>query len=93
MNPDHTRYITYLVRLWPTGTAEQRCWHVLLENPRTGERHVFRDIPALCAFLEERTRRPLPGYDESADPNSDAGPTPPTHPDDCVPKTTNPDAP
>jgi hypothetical protein len=92
MNPDQTRYITYLVRLWPTFAAEQRRWRVLLENPRTGERHVFRDISALSAFLQERTRGSLLSYNECSDPYSDDDPVPSAGSGDSVPKASNPDA-
>lgn len=68
MKPDTSHHITYLLRLWPVAEDEESSWRALLENPRTGERQVFRDLGALCAFLEALTHRALPGDEETCAP-------------------------
>ena len=47
------RYHAFLLRLWQTGEGEAAVWRVLLEDPRTGERHGFADLDSLSAFLNE----------------------------------------
>jgi hypothetical protein len=50
---DPARYRAYLLRLWQTGEGESAVWRVLLEDPRTGERHGFADLDSFFAFLQE----------------------------------------
>ena len=50
---DTHRYHAYLLRLWQTGEGATAVWRVLLEDPRTGERHGFADLDGLFAFLNE----------------------------------------
>ena len=50
---DPAHYRAYLLRLWQTGEGEATVWRVLLEDPRTGERHGFADLDRLMAFLHE----------------------------------------
>jgi hypothetical protein len=50
------RYRAYLLRLWQTGDGEAVEWRVLLEDPRTGERHGFADLNSLLIFLNEVCR-------------------------------------
>ena len=50
---DTHRYHAYLLRLWRTGEGETAAWRVLLEDPRTSERHGFADLNSLFAFLNE----------------------------------------
>jgi hypothetical protein len=54
--PDTQRYRAYLLRLWQTSEGETAVWRVLLEDPRTGERHGFADLNSLYAFLNEMCR-------------------------------------
>jgi hypothetical protein len=77
MIPEPPEYVTYLLRLWRAGGAAEAGWRAALENPHSGERRAFRDLAALFAFLEERTRGPLPIAEETpaADPE-DARPAP-----------------
>lgn len=65
--------LVYVVRLWPTGPAEQPAWHASVQAPGTGERHIFADLEAFFAFVEERTQalaaapqRPAPDADFSS---------------------------
>jgi hypothetical protein len=53
---EQRRYHAYLLRLWQTGEDETSVWRVLLEDPRTGERHGFADLAGLFAFLNDRCR-------------------------------------
>lgn len=53
MDPAAPGYTTYLLRLWNADAEQGPVWRVTLENPRTGERHVFLNLEALLAFLEE----------------------------------------
>ncbi len=50
------RYHAYLLRLWQTGEGDTAVWRVLLEDPRTGERHGFADLNSLFVFLDEVCR-------------------------------------
>lgn len=55
MRREPREHLTYLLRLWRSDDPEHPTWRAALENPRTGERWVFRDLAALHAFLEART--------------------------------------
>ncbi|MDJ0757521.1 MAG: hypothetical protein QNJ45_28565 [Ardenticatenaceae bacterium] len=44
-------YLSYLLRLWPVQNHAGCLWRCLLDNVRTGERHGFADLEALCEFL------------------------------------------
>ncbi len=55
MSNDPPDYMTYLLRLWRAGGANEPYWRAALENPRTGERQAFSDLASLFAFLEEKT--------------------------------------
>lgn len=48
-----SEYFAYLLRLW----REEHTvgWRATLQNPHTGERHSFADLPSLLAFLETQT--------------------------------------
>jgi len=58
MNPEPPDYITYLLRVWCAGSTDDAGWRAALEDPRSGERQAFRDLAALFAFLDEKTRGP-----------------------------------
>lgn len=47
------RYRAYLLRLWQVDDDQTVAWRALLEDPRTGERLGFADLPSLFAFLNE----------------------------------------
>jgi hypothetical protein len=58
MSPFHTkppRYQSYMLRLWEVRSqrpGQPSTWHFSLEDPQTGQRHVFPDLEALVAFLQ-----------------------------------------
>jgi len=54
------RYRAYLLRLWQVDDDQIVEWRALLEDPRTGERHGFADLPSLLAFLNELCRKVEP---------------------------------
>ena len=47
-------YESYLLRLWCTGSGTERTWHLMLENPHTGDRDVFFSLEAPVAHLSAR---------------------------------------
>ena len=49
-------YISYLLRMWRSGESEQAAWRASLENPMTGQRHGFRTLADLFAFLEKMSQ-------------------------------------
>lgn len=49
-------YLSYLLRLWRSGSAEQ--WRGSLQSTRPGDPHVFADINKLFAFLREQLQQP-----------------------------------
>jgi hypothetical protein len=53
MDEPSVDYLSYLLRLWRTGTAGG--WQASLEFPQTGERVGFPDLAALLAYLEAQT--------------------------------------
>ncbi len=46
-----SRYIAFLLRLWPTGNPEKPTWLASLEDPHSRHVRGFGDIQALCEFL------------------------------------------
>lgn len=58
-------YVAYLLRLWRRGQGKETVWQAFLEDPHTGERHGFRDLESLCAFLGEQTAPINPDEEES----------------------------
>jgi hypothetical protein len=48
--------LVYVVRLWPSGPLDQRVWRATVQNPATGEHHIFADLPEFFAFIEECTQ-------------------------------------
>jgi hypothetical protein len=57
MNEESPRYAAYMLRLWQAGSDESS-WCASLESPHTGELHVFAQLQALFAFLENTTTDP-----------------------------------
>jgi hypothetical protein len=54
-------YLSYLLRLWRTGTGETWTWRASLEDARTGERQGFASLNLLFAFLENETEGTVEG--------------------------------
>ena len=52
MAKSQPRYLSYLLRLWQTGS--QPAWRASLES-LTGERQGFADLEELFAFLKSQT--------------------------------------
>ena len=46
---------SYLLRLWPTGSAGQQVWRASLEQVQTGERLGFATLEQLFVFLMQQT--------------------------------------
>ncbi|MCK4789428.1 MAG: hypothetical protein KAV87_37140 [Desulfobacteraceae bacterium] len=47
---DRRRYQAYLLRLWREPYDEK--WHVIIEEPQSGERQAFSDVKEFITFLE-----------------------------------------
>lgn len=45
-------YLSYLLRVWRTGSEGNAVWRASLENPFTGERQGFASLKNLFAFLQ-----------------------------------------
>ena len=50
-------YLAYMLRLWSSEQGGRRVWRVSLESAHSAERHVFADLEALFAFLQQQTER------------------------------------
>jgi len=48
-------YLAYMLRLWSTEQEGRHVWRASLENAHGPERHVFNDLEALIAFLQQQT--------------------------------------
>jgi hypothetical protein len=48
-------YLSYLLRVWRTGSGESEAWRASLENPFTGERRGFAGLKDLFVYLQART--------------------------------------
>jgi hypothetical protein len=46
---------SYLLRLWPAGSAGKQIWRASLENMQTGERLGFANLEQLFMFLMQQT--------------------------------------
>lgn len=46
------KYLSYLLRLWRTGSEEDGVWLASLTNPFTGECLGFASLTELLAFLQ-----------------------------------------
>lgn len=69
------RYHSYMLRMWEERSAEYEDgahWRFQLEDPHTGRRHGFNDLPGLVAYLQEMAHDEDPGS-VSALPGQDAG--------------------
>lgn len=47
-------YLSYLLRLWRTGSEGHEVWRASLEEPLTGHRTPFTDADALFTFLRRQ---------------------------------------
>jgi hypothetical protein len=48
-----TLYLAYMLRMWTVGKGQAALWRASLEDPRTGEVHVFASLDALRDFLAQ----------------------------------------
>jgi hypothetical protein len=55
MTEKRSRYLSYLLRLWQTGDAEEQTWRASLESPGDRERRGFASLEALFEFLTTQT--------------------------------------
>ena len=51
-----SRYLSFLLRVWPVNTDINAVWRASLEDPHTGERHAFATMEDLFTFLGAETR-------------------------------------
>jgi hypothetical protein len=54
---DSLVYISYLLRLWQVGSAENVVWRASVESAHTGERKGFANLRDVCSFLEQEMQR------------------------------------
>ena len=47
------RYFAWLLRIWQSGEQEA-VWRASLEDPHTGERIGFANLPGLWAYVKQR---------------------------------------
>ena len=74
MFPGPLPQLVYVIRLWPSGSPEQPVWRSHVQNPMTGERHIFTDLADFFAFVEEQTQSAAASIDQPeqpAAPNAD----------------------
>jgi len=68
MKQTRLNYHSYLLRLWRSSGNTNAFWHIMLENPHTGERHSFTSFAGLMAFLNTVVAQaPAVGVDEGGD--------------------------
>lgn len=48
--------LVYVVRLWQSDSTDQATWRASVQNPGSGERHIFANLEEFFAFVEEQTR-------------------------------------
>jgi hypothetical protein len=48
-------YLSYLLRLWLSGSAGKPGWRASLEDPHMGSRVGFADLSSLFEYLERET--------------------------------------
>lgn len=51
MNIEETGYRSYLLRLWLVKQNDELIWRAILENPHSGQQHLFSSPEALDEFL------------------------------------------
>jgi len=55
MEGQRRRYMSYLLRLWQTGSGSEVVWRASLQSPHTAEPVAFPTLEALFAFLRQQT--------------------------------------
>lgn len=70
MSPGSLSQLVYVIRLWPSGSPEQPVWRSHVQNPLTGERHIFTDLADFFAFVEEQTQSVAASIDLSEQPDT-----------------------
>jgi hypothetical protein len=77
MSTTAAQQLVYVVRLWSSSSLDQRVWRSTVQNPVTGEYHIFADLAEFFAFIEECTRTSVqadveddPGHPEEGAPGS-----------------------
>lgn len=63
---ERTDYLAYMLRMWREDPRQ--AWRATLQNPHTGERHMFASLPALLLFLESQTGQPWIAAGSAAPP-------------------------
>lgn len=58
---DISDYRSYLMRLWRSHRQGRTEWYVMLEDPRTGERHGFESLETTMDFLKTELGNDLQG--------------------------------
>jgi len=48
--------LVYVVRLWQSDSTDQPTWRASVQQPGSGERHIFANLEDFFAFVEEQTR-------------------------------------
>lgn len=64
------RYHLAVLRLWEERSDGERLWRFSLEDARTSERHGFKNLESLMAFLENWTRDPAAGHSLRNNPDT-----------------------
>jgi hypothetical protein len=54
--PGSTNYHSFLLRYWQSRDAEERTWHLSLEDPLTREVKVFQSIESLINYLTQLSK-------------------------------------
>jgi hypothetical protein len=53
-----SKYIAFLLRIWPGGNPEQPAWRAALEDPHTRQVLAFNSIEKLCDHLRSLAMLP-----------------------------------
>ena len=70
------RYVAYLLRLWLSDNAGEPAWRGSLEDPHSGNRLGFANLPSLFEFLREQTEIPSGAPDGQEQQNGGFMPRP-----------------
>jgi hypothetical protein len=54
--PRRTYYHSFLLRYWQSRDAEERTWHLSLEDPLTREVKVFQNVESLMDYLTQLSK-------------------------------------
>lgn len=61
---ERPRYLSYLLRLWQSGSGQDAHWRASLESPLTGERLGFGTLDRLVGFLDDQLGKAESGTQE-----------------------------